>query len=370
MIIGIARWWRKHALDGVTYGRRPFYRRAFPGERVSLRIEVENHKILPLSWLRVTDPWPKAVGPEDENETILGYPPAGDRLTHIFSLRWFQRANRKHTLVFRQRGTHRVGPTLMEAGDLFGIYETQRVSQNQDYLTVFPELITLGESPFPSDDPVGALNARRKLYVDPTQPVGVRDYRPGDDFRQIHWPATARLGQLQSKTYQPISARIAVLCLNVSTFAHHWQGTHPELLEYVISVAAGLAFHGSEAGYQIGLISNGRLANSDQPFRILPGRSPRQLSYVLEALAAVTAIIASPFDDFLIKEVPRLPYRAALMVVTALTSPALIETLLRLKKRGRQITLVALGQDRPPELPGIRVVHEPFQDMKSLDGAD
>ncbi|MCJ7825113.1 MAG: hypothetical protein MUP44_09460, partial [Anaerolineales bacterium] len=30
----ISAWWRRHSLDGVTYRRHPYYRRAFPGETV------------------------------------------------------------------------------------------------------------------------------------------------------------------------------------------------------------------------------------------------------------------------------------------------------------------------------------------------
>ena len=38
----VTSWWRWHALDSVMYSRKPFYRRAFPGESVALELEVEN----------------------------------------------------------------------------------------------------------------------------------------------------------------------------------------------------------------------------------------------------------------------------------------------------------------------------------------
>ena len=52
VISGLAVWWRSRSLKGVNYRRRPFYTRAFPGEQVPVRLEVENRKFLPLSWLR------------------------------------------------------------------------------------------------------------------------------------------------------------------------------------------------------------------------------------------------------------------------------------------------------------------------------
>src|SRR3972149_5182192 len=89
IVIGISYWWHKHSLDGVIYRRRFYYHRAFPGETVPLRIEIENRKLLPLSWLRVSDPWPRAIGPEDEE--ILAPSHIIDRgfLMNVFALRWY-----------------------------------------------------------------------------------------------------------------------------------------------------------------------------------------------------------------------------------------------------------------------------------------
>ena len=65
VVILLSRWWQRRSLDGVSYVRRPYYRRGFPGEETNLRLEVENRKLLPISWLRTQDPWPKAIGPDD-----------------------------------------------------------------------------------------------------------------------------------------------------------------------------------------------------------------------------------------------------------------------------------------------------------------
>src|SRR5512140_34605 len=66
VVMGAAHLWTQHALDRVIYRRRFHYRRGFPGETTRVTIEVENRKILPLSWLRTEDPWPLAAAPEDQ----------------------------------------------------------------------------------------------------------------------------------------------------------------------------------------------------------------------------------------------------------------------------------------------------------------
>ena len=361
VVIGLASWWQHHSLDGVTYRRKPHYRRSFPDEKVPLRLEVENRKLLPISWLRIQDPWPKAIGPEDEDLLAPTHIPSEGLLTNIFSLRWFERARREYSLLFRKRGIYPVGPARLESGDLFGLYELNREQGPVELFTVFPSLVPFSELRLPAEDPFGDRRTRRRLYEDPNQPIGVRDHHPEDSFRRVHWPATAHVGELQVKVYQPTTANVLVICLNVSTFSRHWEGTNPDLLEYLIRVAATLVNRGVQDGYRVGLISNGCLAHADQPFRIPPGRSPKQLATLLEALAGVTPVVSAPFELFLIKEVPRVPYGATLVIVTGVQTLELNEALVQLKEHGRRTTLMSFAEQAPSPLQGVRIFHLPFK---------
>ena len=88
--------------------------------------------------------------------------------------------------------------------------------------------------------------------------------------------------------------------------------------------------------------------------------------HLLEALAGVTPIVVAPIEQYLIREIPRVPYGSTLMVLTALTSTKLAETLLKLKRHERQITLVSLAEDPPPEMFGIRCIHMPMHDKEEF----
>jgi uncharacterized protein (DUF58 family) len=135
----------------------------------------------------------------------------------------------------------------------------------------------------------------------------------------------------------------------------HWQGHHPELLERAISVAASLAQLATTERLPIGLIANGRLPGSDQSLRLLPGRSPDQLTTILELLAAVTGFASAPLESLLLQEAPRLPWGATLIVVTAIAYEELLATLLDLDSAGRKIVLFTLAE-KPPS-PSGRVNH-------------
>ena len=365
VILGVAWWWQKQSFVGVTYRRWFHFTRGFPGERIDLQVEAENRKLLPISWLRIQDDWDRAVGPEDEE--VLAPSHIKDRgfLTNIFNLRWYEKARRSYILLLRKRGVYSIGPARLGSGDLFGIFErTEQIGQKQ-YLTIFPTLLPFTRLEFPAEDPFGDRRSLRRIFEDPNRPMGIREYRPEDSFRRVHWPATARTGQLQVKVFQPTTGQIMMVCMNVSTFTRLWEGVYPELLEYMIKVAATIVEEGIRAGYKVGLVANGCLAHADQPFRIPPGRSPQQLAVLLQALAGVTSVVTGNFERFLLREVPRMQYGATLIILTAVPSPELASTLIQLKRHERRITLYSLAEEIPPIIPGIQIIHQPFQEIVS-----
>lgn len=361
IIIAAARYWQNHALKNVIYRRKWRYRRGFPGEKLEIQLEIHNRKFLPLSWLRVTDPWPEAVGPEDASILAPSHVEKVGAMVNLVSLRWYDRITRQYSLLLRQRGVFPVGPARLESGDFFGLFDTTEEQKKHELITVYPELVPLSTIRLPAEDPFGDLRTRRRLFEDPNQAIGIRDYQPNDAFRRIHWPATARTGSLQVKVYQPVTSRVMVICLNVSTAHQYWLGFDADLLEHLVKVAATLAFNGVQDGYSVGLVSNGCLAHSDQPFNIPPGRSPNQLSMVLQALAGVTPFTTAPFERYLVTSMPKIPYGSALLIVTAVVTSQLCESLLMLRRYRTHTTLISLAGTPPPDLPGIHMVHTPFQ---------
>ena len=101
--------------------------------------------------------------------------------------------------------------------------------------------------------------------------------------------------------------------------------------------------------------------------RIPPGRNPQQLALLLQALAGVTPLVTAPFDRFLMREMPRVPYGATVVIITAVMNSDLHETILRIKQRGRQIVLISLAKEYPPEISGVQVVHVPFSEEMVSD---
>jgi len=84
----------------------------------------------------------------------------------------------------------------------------------------------------------------------------VRDYCTGDEFRHIHWKASARRDRLQVKVFEPSTTGQLVLFLPAEEFGNN------EELETAVCVLAALAHSMVGQGNSVGFISNYSLMDS------------------------------------------------------------------------------------------------------------
>lgn len=347
IIVGVSTIWKNLALARVTYQRSFDRSRVFPGEAVEMTISVANDKSLPLTWLRISDELP--VSPETDNVISQTSVEVTGKyiLVNSYSMHARERVNRVVTLQFLARGYHTLGPVTYKSGDIFTLFTIEREHKYLSTIVVYPEVETLDELGLPAKEPFGELKIRRSLFTDPIRTRGIRDYQPEDRFRDVHWKATARRGELQTKVYDPSTGMTLAVFLNVATMPRHWLGFYPELLEKVISVAASMANYGVEQGWGVGVYANGSYPGSDQPIRVPPSRSPGQLTHILEALAAVTEFATASIDLMLLRESPNLHWVSTIVLVTAVITDEIMIALTRLQEAGRRVVLLSLADDPP-----------------------
>jgi uncharacterized protein (DUF58 family) len=364
IIVFVAWLWSRNTLVLVDYRRRFHHTHAFPDETTEVEISVENRKWLPVTWLQIEDMWPSGFTPTDEKYMAKsdGDPNEGF-LVNAYSLRWFERVRRRFELVAKKRGFYELGPANMLSGDPFSLFERLYVKEDRrQYLVVYPEIKPIDELGLPLHDPFGDRRVQRRLFEDPNRIMGVRDYQPQDSFRMVHWKATARTGNLQTKLYEPTRGTSLVLAVNISTFEHHWHGYWPAMLEYTLSTTGSIAQWAFEQDYAVGITCNGAVARSDQPFRLPPSRRFNQLQLILEMLAGVRYYVTAEFGRHILQESPRLPIGATFVLVTPYVNEPIASSSIRLRDSGRRVSWVVLGKNKPDELPNITMYHLPIQE--------
>ena len=188
-VVLLAWLWVRHTSRRIAL-RREFGSHAFLGETVTVKLRLTNRSRLPLPWLKVEDRLPQPLTTTDAFRAVVTL---GPRLSRTVT----------YELVARTRGYFPVGPAQLHFGDVLGRFERMLSTQSPHYLTVYPKIIPLADLTLPSRAPFGQFRTTEIIYEDPSRVAGVRDYLRGDSWRRINWRATATLGRLQVKKYEP-----------------------------------------------------------------------------------------------------------------------------------------------------------------------
>src|SRR6266480_2929683 len=394
--------WAKYCLQHLRYQRQFSEQRVLFGEEVNLSLAIENAKLLPLPWLEIEDSVPRELTTKGRHMRIST---ARNTLIleNLFSLRWYERVTRPYTVLCNTRGVHMFGPTVLRSGDVFGFLNRQESLSNRQYLLVYPLVVSITRFGLPSRHPFGDNRAPRRMLEDPSRVVGVRDYMYGDDLRRVHWKATARMMQLQSKVYQATTTYTLVLFLNIISQLDAWYGIRPELQELAICATASVADWALNQGYAVGLYANTimympelgmSISTSQTPssndesgglslvldqnadgkekehqveavvadqlkrrrIHLPPASNEEQRKRILEVLARIQSYFGSSIEELIQIERTRLPAGATVVVVTSTISDPLLDSLSRVKQSGHSVTILHAG-DSPlsTSLGGITV---------------
>ncbi len=416
LVVGMADIWIKYCLRDLRYTRQFSEQRVLFGEEITLSLSVENAKLLPLPWLEVEDSIPNALT-FSEQRVRISLTTNRAVLENLFSPRWYERVTRRYTVRCTARGVHSFGPTVLRSGDVFGFQNREETLLNRQYLLVYPLVVPLTRFGLPARYPFGDSKAPRRILEDPSRVIGVRDYTYGDDLRRVHWKATARAMELQSKVYQPTTTYTLVLFLNIMAQLDTWHGVHPELTELAICAAASVTDWALDHGYAVGLYANSVMympelgtslssaevsslsiptsatgqssTGGDVGARLIapgagqstttreqrvdsviaeqlkrrrislpPASNEEQRKRIMEALARVQSYFGNAIEDVIGTERKRLPAGATVVVVTSTISDPLLETLERVKQSGHAVTLLFIGDGPAPhKLAGVSIFH-------------
>jgi uncharacterized protein (DUF58 family) len=344
--------WARYALNNVAYTRTLDTDRIFPGEQVSMRVSIVNRKLLPLAWLDIEDQIPDRLRIV-EQEVIPSGIPGMETLRITTAMRWYERVTWRFHVECPVRGYFTLGPVGLRSGDLFGFFNARESLDSFASVIVYPRVVALDQIGIPPRHLFGDLRIRRQIITDPSRAVGVRDYRPEDTFRYVHWKATARTQQLQTKVFEPTTAVQFGVFLNLDTFEHYWEGIDYQRAENAITVAASMAIHALDERHTVGMFANGVVGGSDQPLRVRPSRSPEQAHVILAGLAKLSPIASLNFPRLLRAETLRFPWGSTIVIVTALMTDPLAAAMAELARAGHRLVLVSIDEVNPPPIRGL-----------------
>ena len=338
VIVGLqllARFWMRRGARRVSW-RRHAPVAAFPGEELTVQLEITNTGLLPLPWLAIDESLPPA----------LHSPPL---IREVLSLGAGERRTLTYTLVSRQRGYYMIGPLTLRTGDVLGLGEQTLIGQDRDTLTIYPPIMPLADLGLPASLPYGTIAATQRLFSDPARPSGVRPYQAADGVRRIDWKTTAHSGTPQVRRYQPAIALETLIALAFSREEYGGRYRYDQM-ERALVAAASIAAQLSAQRQPIGLCTTGNDPASGGPAAPVPIAAGR--AHLIELLGTLGRLEPAPqgaLPALILRASAHPGWGSTVIAITGQRGADLVAALLPLKRRGLNVALI-LTEPTPDEL--------------------
>jgi uncharacterized protein (DUF58 family) len=210
-----------------------------------------------------------------EVEDLVGGRPV-DRRCYYLKLPAGRVQETAYRHVLPRRGYHQLTGFRLSTRFPFGLIRKSRDVPAPAQLLVYPALCAVPEHLLPG----GRTEQGKRQVARPSRRgdfFGLREFRPGDDPRDVHWRVSARRGRLFIRESEEESSRTVLVVLEDAA-----GGAVPEAAyEAAVSLAASVALHLLKGGFLVGLAAGAA--------SLPPAAGSAAAAPILQALATVQA---------------------------------------------------------------------------------
>lgn len=327
----IGRWWSRTGLQKIKV-KRTLPERAFLNQVIHVSLELENPSLLPLVWLRLHDSLPVGL-------TVPNF------FNRILSIGPYEKVILEYPIRPRKRGYYIIGPLSLYTGDVLGLGDQVNREELVQHLTVYPKIISLSKIDLPSRFPMGTMQSTIPIFADPTRPIGKRDYMVGDSLRYVDWKASASVGRMQVKKFEPSIAIETAIFLDFHA-GMYYQKTRFQVMELAVIVAASIANWLVSKRQSVGLFTNGidPIAEEGIPIKIPPANGRGHLIRILETLGRIQIGEKLNIFQLIRQDSLNLPWGTTLILITGSIESGDLDILFEARRRGQETVLVLCGQ--------------------------
>ena len=321
-IVVVSYAWTRLAFRELSIHRHLRTKWATVGDTIEEEFEITSRSRLPILILEIED-YSQLPGYRGSVAISLG-----GHTTH----RW-----RTHGEGDR-RGTYRLGPADVRVTDPFGLFTAERRLVHENSIVIYPPITIMRDVAVPAGSLVGASRSSLRTHQVTTDASGLREFRPGDPLKRIHWLSSARHRTLLAKEFdlEPTASLWIALDLHADVQTGYGDESTEE---YGVKVVSSLAYQLVRDNKSVGFLAEGR----DGRYLIEPQRGLRQLWRILESLAIVQARGTRPFSEVLTNSAPVLVGGVSVVAISPSADPSWIESLAHLAQQS--VYPVALGID-------------------------
>jgi len=292
--------------------------KAHEGDEVYLTETVYNRKLLPVPWLKVdihSSAW------LDFAQTCSVKAQDSRRVTSSFMLKGYQKITRRWKVKCLKRGVFETENVTLISGGLLGANIISVPFRVNASIMVYPAIVDIDEMFTPVNLMQSETVVKRWIVEDPFVVAGAREYAPGDPLNRIHWPSSAKTGNLMVKNNEFTSKRSQMVLLNMQSKLYEQSNViNKEKAELNIKVAATLFDRALADGTPVSFATNGCTAADVRNLIITgEGADREHILELFEILARLKMKSVKNFED-LLEEVKAGLINTEVVIITAYLS--------------------------------------------------
>lgn len=336
--------WVSLSMIGMTFTRTTQMHRKQVGDLFIEYYALRNQSPIPKIWVKILD---QSDLPGESSSCLLTW--VGGHRSKTYDA---------YTRLERS-GWLQLGPTLIETGDIFGLFYAQKIIPAKDKLLVIPYMVDIPRFPAPFGTLSGGRALRQKTLEVTPYAAGVREYVPGDPLRRIHWPTSARKQKLIVKEFEKDPMETVWIFVDAEQSVHFEQKFQerpklnellwirqqrkfqlpPATEEYAVSIAASIAKYYIEQNREVGI------ATSGQQYSVLPPeRGERQLGKILEMLAILEPMGEMSLLGLVSSQINNLNRGSTIVLITPSANEEIIKLVIALLERGLVPVVILIDQ--------------------------
>jgi uncharacterized protein (DUF58 family) len=312
LVIGGSYLVTRNGLSDLEAGYAVSQVQAHVGDQLRTTYTLRNTSRLPKLWLEVHNP------------STLPIPLPGRAIS--------LGTRRERSWVARvplvRRGHFRVDPLQIRTGDPFGFFEANASVGHGLTLVVYPRVERIPRWRLRAVNLEGSRSTPVRAHQATPLATSIRPYAPGDAFNRIHWPSTARTGEIQVKEFDLEQTADVWLFVDLERRVQRGSGDD-STVEVAVRVAAAIAERALSENRSVGLTTTGAHVT-----HLSPDRGARQRRKILNLLAAVEGDGTNPLVEALVAGLPLLRRGMSAVIVTPAAEPAWVRPLATLRPRG------------------------------------
>ena len=312
--------WNRSMIRGIEVEVRRRDQRVSRGRALHGRVIVRSRSWLPKVWLEVND---HSTLPDHVTNRVVTL---GRRGVDVW----------RYETPARRRGLYELGPVTVTATDPFGFFRMSRTFGVRSEVLVYPNAPELPRLHVPPANLPGDGRFRRRTQNVTPNVSGLRAYEAGDSLSRVHWPATARTGNLMVKLFELDPASDIWVLLDLEGAVHSGEGDDGTE-EAAVMVAASVIRYFITQNRSVGVIAY------DDDLRVNePSRGGNHYTRLLESLALARAVGDVPLSQLLLEESRKFGRHTTVVAVTPSPRDDWALALMSLSARGVKVAAVLL----------------------------